>query len=290
MRYIATEGIIKRDVNKFKIFGLALAYIVALTTSVFFNANAASTEVVVTPTNTHGWTEGDMRFGGEVNYVEDLSSPYPSGALQIKTDSDPASKAQYMKAESGLLSDVTELGYHSIQNGGPVHANASFQLVVDLNGGDLTTGFSTLVYEPYWQNGLGDADPVLQGVWQEWDVDAGSFWSTRNFTEGTCITVNGAGGPPFYTLADLEEDCPDATVLGIGVNVGTNNPGYDINIDGVAFNDTLYNFELFEVASSKEACKKGGWMTLTDDLGNSFKNQGDCVSYVATGGTNKADV
>jgi nitrous oxidase accessory protein NosD len=30
----------------------------------------------------------------------------------------------------------------------------------------------------------------------------------------------------------------------------------------------------------KDACKKGGWMTLFDAEGNAFKNQGDCVSYV----------
>lgn len=44
------------------------------------------------------------------------------------------------------------------------------------------------------------------------------------------------------------------------------------------------------VATSGDGCKKGGWQTLTDDLGNRFKNQGDCVSYVATKGKNKGAV
>jgi hypothetical protein len=39
---------------------------------------------------------------------------------------------------------------------------------------------------------------------------------------------------------------------------------------------------------SKDACKTGGWMTYTDAQGRPFKNQGDCVSYVATGGENPA--
>ena len=43
------------------------------------------------------------------------------------------------------------------------------------------------------------------------------------------------------------------------------------------------------IPTSKDDCKKGGWMTRTDDEGRPFKNQGDCVSYVATGGRNKAD-
>lgn len=40
--------------------------------------------------------------------------------------------------------------------------------------------------------------------------------------------------------------------------------------------------------ANADACKKGGWRSLTDDLGQAFVNQGDCVSFVATGGRNKA--
>jgi hypothetical protein len=41
------------------------------------------------------------------------------------------------------------------------------------------------------------------------------------------------------------------------------------------------------VATAADQCKQGGWQFVTDDLGNLFKNQGDCVSYVATKGKNK---
>ncbi|MES2213287.1 MAG: hypothetical protein V4473_00425 [Patescibacteria group bacterium] len=37
--------------------------------------------------------------------------------------------------------------------------------------------------------------------------------------------------------------------------------------------------------TSKDQCKKGGWM----DFNGKFKNQGDCVSYVATDGRNAPD-
>ena len=43
----------------------------------------------------------------------------------------------------------------------------------------------------------------------------------------------------------------------------------------------------YPVATSTGQCKNGGWHFVTDDLGNLFKNQGDCVSYVATKGKNK---
>ncbi len=37
-------------------------------------------------------------------------------------------------------------------------------------------------------------------------------------------------------------------------------------------------------ASDKDWCKQGGWTDFRDQAGASFKNQGQCVSYVATGG------
>lgn len=39
--------------------------------------------------------------------------------------------------------------------------------------------------------------------------------------------------------------------------------------------------------TTKDDCKKGGWQSYTSAPGP-FKNQGDCVSYVATGGKNTA--
>lgn len=232
----------------------------------------AATTVVVTPSNTEGWSTADTRPGGDVNYVSDPTSPYPNGALQLTTDATTTAKAQYLKEASGPLSDITELSYHTKQISGPIHAAPSYQLIIDLNGA-TTGGFATLVYEPY-QNGV-----VTPGVWQSWDVDAGQFWSTRTFTEGTCAVVNGAGGAPFYTLQQLQTTCPNAVVLGFGVNIGSNNPGYDVYTDGVNFNGTIYDFELFKEAKSKDQCKDDGYKNVTDDNGQPFKNQGQCVSY-----------
>lgn len=38
--------------------------------------------------------------------------------------------------------------------------------------------------------------------------------------------------------------------------------------------------------TSKDQCKNGGWMQLTEANGMPFTNQGYCVSYVETGGRN----
>jgi hypothetical protein len=59
------------------------------------------------------------------------------------------------------------------------------------------------------------------------------------------------------------------------------------NTDAFTINGTTYDFELLNAPTSEAQCKNGGWTTTTDDQGNGFKNQGDCVSYVATRGKNK---
>lgn len=240
----------------------------AMTTS------AAGSTVVVTPAHTQGWSTADTRPGGMVNYVTDTSAdaPYPPGALQLTT-TDVNAKAQYMHAANAPLSGA-ELSYWTKQNtanfpGG----DPSYQLVVDLTG---SGGYTTLVYEPY-QNGT-----VTPGYWQQWNVAAGQVWSTHTVTcpNGT-VTGNDtdSGAELLIPLTAIETACPNAVVLGFGVNVGTYNPGYNVETDGIDFNGTVYNFELSNEPTSKDQCKDGGWQNLTDANGNPFKNQGQCVSY-----------
>jgi hypothetical protein len=243
-------------------------------------ALAAST-IVVTPTNTQGWSTADTRPGGAVNFVADSTAPSGVGALQLTTDATTAAKAQYMHAANTSLASVTDLSYYTKQNSASfVGGDPSYQLAVYLDGTPAT--FTTLVYEPY-ENGV-----VTPGVWQQWDVAAGQFWSSRTVTSGTCATVAGAGGAPFYTLAQLKTLCPNAVVVAFGVNVGTFNPSYDVETDLINFNGTAYDFEPFQTATAAEQCKNGGWQNVKDSSGASFKNQGDCVSFVASKGKNKA--
>jgi len=235
----------------------------------------AATTVLVTQ-NTASWTQDDTRGGGTVTFTEAYGAPagLGAGSLELATTASTADKAGlYTHTMVGTpLNDVTDLSYWTYQapTGQPPIAAASYQLQVDADGiiGD-GQGFTTLVYEPYW-NGV-----VANSVWQQWDVDAGQFWSSRSVP--SCGLVAGGGGPPLYTLNDVKTLCPNAVVVGIGVNVGTFNPDYTVAADGVQFNDTIYNFELGRRPSSKDDCKNGGWMTFNDPA---FKNQGDCISYV----------
>ena len=48
------------------------------------------------------------------------------------------------------------------------------------------------------------------------------------------------------------------------------------------------NVVITETLKTGADCKKGGWQAMVDKYGTSFRNQGDCVSYYATGEKNLA--
>jgi hypothetical protein len=52
-----------------------------------------------------------------------------------------------------------------------------------------------------------------------------------------------------------------------------------LDLDGDGIPDTA-------PPTSKDQCKKNGWKSFNNPT---FRNQGDCVSYVATGGKNGAN-
>ena len=269
---------------KFRRFYIAVA---ALTASVVLAiAAAAASTVVVTPVNQQGWTGvppgADTRPGGTVGFVLDNTAPGGDGALQLTTTNSGTAKAQYMHATSTPLADVTDLSYHTRQiSASFAGGDPSYQVVTCLGGFDVNgacVGFTTLVYEPY-QNGS-----VSPGVWQFWDVDAGQFWSSRSFNSGTCVVTAGGGGAPFYTLSHLNSMCPNAEVIGFGVNIGSNNPAYNVYTDLFTFNGTTYDFEVNSAPSDKEQCKNGGWATFNPSRpAGPFKNQGDCIQFANTG-------
>lgn len=237
------------------------------------SALAAST-IVVTPANPQGWSTADTRPGGTVTFVSDPTSPLPAGALQLTTDLTMTAKAQYLHAANTPLSSVTEAGYYTKNMSVSPIADPSYQLVMCLNGA-TTCGFTTLVFEPY-QNVLG---PIVANAWQHWDTASGLYWSTRTVACSNGTVTGTPGGPATYTIAQVSSMCPNAVVIGFGVNIGTNNPGYLVRTDGFNFNGTTYDFQLTNTPTSKDQCKDGGFADLTDAQGNTFSNQGQCVAF-----------
>lgn len=78
------------------------------------------------------------------------------------------------------------------------------------------------------------------------------------------------------------------TVLVDGSSVGA---VASYTFDNVTANHTItarFKADVVPPANDKNACKKGGWATMTDTDGTSYRNQGDCVSFHATKGKNKA--
>jgi len=244
-----------------------------------FVSGVVAQTVIVTPSNTQGWSTDDTRPGGTatINGIQ----PYAgNGSLNLTTDATTTAKAQYMHVANVSLGSVTDLSYSTYQASASFPGgDASYQLPVCLGGisSPGCVGFTTFVYEPY-ENGA-----VIPNTWQSWDVDSGQLWSSRSYSNGTCTVVAGGGGAPFYNLATMAVACPNAVAVGFGVNIGSNNPSYNVFADLVNFNGTTYNFELFEVATSKDQCKNGGWMAFKRADGTGFKNQGDCVSYTNNG-------
>jgi hypothetical protein len=256
----------------------------ALLAAVIFMAAssaAAQNYVVVAPGQEQGWTDSESTAGGDVTFVSDADAPRGAGALQLTTDATTTAKASYLHTADIALANVTDLAYSTKQVSASFpQGSASYQLIVCLDGATDTAcnGFTTLVFEPY-QNPTQGA--VLPGVWQDWDVDAGQFWSTRTYDgAGACDVTAGGGGAPFYTLAGLQAVCPNADVVGFGVNVGSNNPDYQIRVDTVQFNDTIYDFEPFIVPMTRDQCKGMGWRLVRRADGTMFRNQGQCVAYV----------
>jgi hypothetical protein len=116
------------------------------------------------------------------------------------------------------------------------------------------------------------------------------IWSnTGNLLGGFVDTSQLPGGTFYDTWAHFVSLYGSHLITGIqmvadggwAVTGGTQT----VQVDNVMINSTTYTFEQV-VASDKERCKNGGWESFTASPGP-FKNQGDCVSYFASGGKNK---
>ena len=230
--------------KRLSLVGILVFNLVMVTFAAAPQLVAAATTVIVSPANMQGWSSAaplaDTRTGGAVSLVPDANAPGGgTGALRMITTNDSAAKVQYMHdANNTPLSSVTELSYYTKQVSASFSGGTpSFQLPLYLNG---TTGFSTLVFEPYQG---APATPVQPSVWQSWDVTVGKFFSTKTITCPNGTVTGGSGGPANYTLSDIKGLCPDAIVLAFGLNVGSGNPDYNVLADLFDFNGTIYDFE-----------------------------------------------
>ncbi|MDQ3803378.1 MAG: hypothetical protein M3416_05930 [Acidobacteriota bacterium] len=181
------------------------------------------------------------------------------------------------------LADIDAMSYATYRAASATDVDAqlpAINLQVDVNGA-APGGFTTLVFEPVYNT---NQQAIQDNVWQTWDAYNGgqAIWWSSNPIPGA------PNRDTFVTWDTILANNPDAVIVGgFGINQGSGNPALTASSDvltiGYDGECVTYDFEPYEVATDKEACKNGGWKTLRRADGSPFKNQGDCIQYVNTG-------
>ena len=204
--------------------------------------------------------------------------PLGMGSLELTTVSSNDKVSAFNFDHVGTkLADVNDISYSTFRTAGSAQQVAALNVVIDLNNPAVAGGFSTLVFEPVYNTSQGT---VNNGTWQNWNAGNNAiWWSSR--------PINGVPNKDtFVTLASIKQANPDATIKAVGINQGSGNPGLTTAVDAFTFDKVTYNFEQKPVkAVSKEDCKNDGYKNFQ----TFYKNQGDCVSSVASNGMAKGN-
>jgi choice-of-anchor C domain-containing protein len=194
----------------------------------------------------------------------------------------------------------------SFENGTYVDGGSGFQQLdapnTSIDGWTVADGSVDWI-ETYWAAGEGTKSIDMSGA------EAGTLSQTFDTTIGNTYTVSfllagNPAGPPALktldvsatggTLAHYTFDVTGTDVTTMGWTLETysflaTSPSSTLNFisttDGV-FGPAIDAVDIAESVPVKDDCKDGGWQSMIDNTGNSFKNQGDCVSYFATKGKN----
>lgn len=122
--------------------------------------------------------------------------------------------------------------------------------------------------------GLDDADDCKQGGWQDF---SGVF---KN--QGDCVSYVVTGGRNLPS----GPNAPTTTTLSPTTSTTTTTTAAPTTTTSTTTTTIAPTTTTTLIAglTSTVQCKNGGWVTF-----GVFKNQGDCVSFVATGGSNPPD-
>lgn len=201
--------------------------------------------------------------------------PVGPGAGKITTTSDNNDKAEvavagpYGTAGTIINNPTFSLSYsYYKQDTGSSNAAAAPSIKLRFDNAS-TGGKVTLIYEPYYNNGLGSV-PTNTWFTDTITADSGLFESNGGFG-----STNGFGGPPLKTLrqwlATLTPDFTLANLSAVIIGEGSYNPsqvGYfdNVRISGTGADDN-YDFEPAAMAAVPEpstvlAGVLGGLFTL----------------------------
>lgn len=250
-----------------------------------FAVTAYAATAVVHPGDMQGWGfVQETPTGSGAMVSGPATPPLGNGSANLIVDSTGGmviAKAGYAGLE---LDQITTLQYSTYRtSGGPALAIA-LQFNFDGDVTDANNAFQgRLVYEPY------HTQTVTTGVWQTWDAlndVAGSGTGNWWFSNGTHATNSGCTMATPCTWAEVTSAFPNGgvhpTLGAVYLKAGGGwTGGFNGNVDALTVNSDVYDFELDEPLvgppTNKNECKNGGWMTFDNPT---FKNQGQCVSYV----------
>ncbi len=248
------------------------------------SAVLAAEPVVVTDANAaaNGWqtqhSTCGTATGTQVMEQGPETAPLGSGSREFRTPSGDDFETFRLNEFNGqLIADIETLMYSTYVESDPSRTGQApyLNLLVDWDGNGTTD--DQLFWEPVY------TAPIEVDEWQTWDAMNGGWWALSA----------GTFGPPTISLADYAAAHPGATLteplsgfgsvriaVGCGGAAWTNFVGNaDAFTIGVGGTTITYDFELTNEPEGEDDCKGGGWMTATDDEGDSFKNQGQCVRY-----------
>jgi hypothetical protein len=225
------------------------------------------------------YTRGTTTSGAFV--IGPSTAPFGVGSFNMQTP-DGSAKGYLFNFDyvGKSLSNIDAIAYDTYRTAGSDPQVAALNIEVDING-SAPGGFTTLVFEPIYNTSQGN---ITNDTWQHWNAFSGGnaiWWSSNSIPSAP-------NRDTFVSWSTIVAANPDAVILGgFGVNQGSGNGGLNSSVDGltlgVSGTTTTYDFEPYVTATSKQSCMNGGWTSVKRADGSSFKNQGDCVSYLNTG-------
>lgn len=257
------------------------------------SADPSTTNLVVTPT-TNVFDSNNV-----VGVVGDSAPGFSYGSLASNGSdkTDMYFTPQMLFGHDITLGDISSISYWTKKGTDHVTSPADWYLNIytkpyDGDRSSATWYGDRIGTEPYFSVNLNDP----ANTWNMWST--GGAINQLRFFESTA----GAPGATFGSYTDptwadfvagnslANQPYATRSVLFFSPQTASASAeGFTGQIDGLTVTLTdgsvaTVNFEPFVTVSDKDACKKGGWMTAFDANGNHFKNQGLCVSFVASHG------
>jgi hypothetical protein len=213
---------------------------------------------------------------GDASYVSPGNAS--SRAVHLVSDTSPGyGGIDYGVEASTTFASLTTLAtdYRLEADDMCVGGSPRFQInIVDPN-----TGIEKNIFAYFGTDSAGA--PCIPGTW----ANTGDFLETGRLLDTSQLTGGTFYDPYTAALAKY------GTWVVTGIQVVDDSAWaaldgeHAVDIDNTAINSTLFTYEV-PTATMATQCKNGGWKNYADNQGHTFKNQGDCVSFVATGGKN----